>query len=105
MCGDQPMRFLAVGTVAADSLKWRVASGDPRLPLLEYDQSRRDMNCVEVKLLRVREYRIRILDFRRRERARIPKGCGAPLAAADTRNLHQQANKRKSVKISSTVSC
>ena len=69
-------------------MEGRIAGGNTRLSVFEEDQRRRDVDRIEILLARAGQHRIVIRNLGRRERARLPKGCGTPFAAADARNLH-----------------
>ena len=86
--GDQPVRRVAIGAIAAEAVEGRIACGNLGFVILEHDDRCRNMEGVEITLPRGGKDRIQVRRFKRRESARFPKGCGTPLAAADTRNLH-----------------
>lgn len=85
---DETARLLAIGVLTADAFERRVAGGDAGLAVFEDDQRGRNVDGVKITLTCIGQHRIVIRDFRRRERTRLPYGCGTPLAAADARNLH-----------------
>jgi len=100
---DQALRLIAVGILAAEPAERRVAGENLGLVVFQHDHRGGNVDGIEITLASPCPGLVRIRTIRRRESARFPKGHGTPLAAADARNLHWDANSRKNLKISSAL--